>query len=263
MLHATPQPKHFTQWRGCCDHDNGLSIPNWNSAAVKILIVDDDEVARLALSINLGGGPMEVIQAADGQEAWELLTGGLRPALCCSDVAMPRMDGIELMQRARAHPVLRNIPFVLISSAAGPETVEAAAAGGVAGYILKPFMTLQTQATVERVIHERRTARAEHFLVTRRRLDVRLEELEQMLDALRAQAVLAMEGLAGDGAATPRSLQRLQGACAALGLWQCVSMLQQALDSDIAEDRRQLLEEVVFLVEEQLMEVQQLSPSAR
>ena len=218
----------------------------------------------MALSANLRGGLMEIVQAADGQEAWELLTGGLRPAICCSDVAMPRMDGIELMQRARAHPVLRNIPFVLISSAAGPKTVEAAAAGGVAGYILKPFMTVQTQATVERVIGERRTARAEHFLVTRRRFDVGLDQLEQMLAMLKADARHLAESGAGAGSeAVSRGLQRLHGASAALGLWQGGSMLQQALDSGSAEDRRQILEEVVFLVDEQLMDVQQLSPSAR
>jgi two-component system, chemotaxis family, chemotaxis protein CheY len=231
---------------------------------VKILIVDDDEVARLALSANLGAAPVEIIEASDGQEAWEMLTGGLRPAICCSDVAMPRMNGIELVQRARAHPVLRNIPFVLISSAAGRETVEAAVAGGVAGYILKPFMTVQTRATVERVLHERRTAQAEHFLVTRRRLDVELEQLEKLLRVLSADAGSLFERLGSEGGeAILRGLQRLQSASVVLGLWQCASMLQQALDSGSAGDRGQIVQEVIRLVDEQLMEVRQLSPSAR
>lgn len=231
---------------------------------MKILIVDDDEVARLALSINLGVAPMEIVEARDGQEAWEMLTGGLRPAICCSDVSMPRMNGIELMQRARAHPVLCNIPFVLISSVAGRETVDAAVAGGVAGYILKPFMTLQTRATVERVIHERRSARAEHFLVTRRRLDVELEQLEKLLCVLKADAGSLRDRIgSSQDDALADALQRLQGASAVLGLWLCASMLQQALACGSARDRDQLVGEVMHLVDEQLMEVQQLCPAAR
>src|SRR5688572_4297841 len=98
---------------------------------MKLLVADDDGVARLVLARTLEGLGAEVLQATDGEAAWALLAGGLRPALCCCDVHMPRLDGMGLLRRARRHPVLKDLPFVLVSSAADHGTLDDAVAAGV------------------------------------------------------------------------------------------------------------------------------------
>lgn len=191
-----------------------------------ILIVDDDEIARMSLANILGGlGP--VVQAEDGEAAWELLDKGLRPDVCCCDVMMPRLDGLGLLQRARAHPVLRDLPFVLISSAADRATVETAIAGGIAGYILKPFLAVQTRTTVERVGRERQAADAEPVLATARRLSVDPVQLRRLLEKLRDDATGLAATPAEAVAKATDTLGRLRSGALVLGLWRCAGQLER------------------------------------
>ena len=85
---------------------------------MRILLVDDDPITRLALGRILRDVATELVEAEDGEQAWALLQQGLRPLVCCCDVAMPRLDGIGLLRRAAGDCVLDDLPFGLISSAA-------------------------------------------------------------------------------------------------------------------------------------------------
>jgi two-component system chemotaxis response regulator CheY len=204
------------------------------------------------------------VQAEDGEQAWALLEDGLRPDVCCCDVVMPRLDGLGLLARTRAHPILKDLPFVLISSAADRETVQTAIAGGVAGYILKPFLAVQTRGTVERVVRERRAGAAEHFLVTRRRLAVDLEQLLKLLEKLRGDASQCEQAL-GDPSSTDTVrtgwLQRLHSGTMVLGLTRAATLVKDVLgDGAAAQSRALVVQEVGRLVDEQLREVRQLTP---
>jgi two-component system chemotaxis response regulator CheY len=66
---------------------------------MKILIVDDHEVARMSLSNSLGarGG---IVKAEDGEAAWRLLEDGVRPSLCRCDVVMPKRHARQQAQVA-------------------------------------------------------------------------------------------------------------------------------------------------------------------
>jgi CheY-like chemotaxis protein len=66
-----------------------------------ILVVDDDAGQRAALSEILSRGGYHVVVACDGQDALELLSAGLRPALIVLDLRMPRMDGWCFLERLR------------------------------------------------------------------------------------------------------------------------------------------------------------------
>src|SRR5512141_3350109 len=66
----------------------------------RILVVDDETNARVALRDILTDEGFEVMEAADGEEALALLPG-FAPAAILADVRMPRMDGITLLKRAR------------------------------------------------------------------------------------------------------------------------------------------------------------------
>src|SRR3954469_2090501 len=108
---------------------------------MKVLVVDDDVGLRMVLMHLIDScGHFDIVEAEDGAEAWQLLEEGLRPAICFCDLRMPRMSGMELLERVKsAEPALRAMPFVLVSSASDRETVEAATVSGAAGYVVKPF----------------------------------------------------------------------------------------------------------------------------
>jgi CheY-like chemotaxis protein len=83
--------------------------------ALKILLVEDDEVFRTLLLIALEGEGHTVLEAAHGRAALELIERE-RPDLIISDLDMPGLNGPALCQRVRANPRLAHIPFVILSA---------------------------------------------------------------------------------------------------------------------------------------------------
>src|SRR6266545_660939 len=77
-------------------------------AKERILVVDDEQNARVALRTILSEEGYEIAEAADGEEALALLPG-FAPAAVLADVRMPRMDGITLLKRARERDRFHNI----------------------------------------------------------------------------------------------------------------------------------------------------------
>ena len=85
-----------------------------------ILVVDDDEDIRLALSSLLEAEGYEVSTAVDGADALQLLAAGARADVIFLDLGMPNIDGREFRRRQRQDPRLANIPVIIVS--AEPET---------------------------------------------------------------------------------------------------------------------------------------------
>jgi CheY-like chemotaxis protein len=84
--------------------------------------------------------------AVDGEEAFAIIKSR-RPDLVLTDVMMPRLDGLALLQFIRADPELRDLPVILLSARAGEE-VEGRTAGAD-DYLTKPFsVALQDIETV-------------------------------------------------------------------------------------------------------------------
>ena len=113
---------------------------------MKVLIVDDDVVARMMLmhmidgaGMAAGSPPIDVQEAEDGQDAWDRLEGGLAPSILFCDLRMPRLSGMELLARVKADARFTALPFVLVSAANDAATMEQALGLGAAGYIVKPF----------------------------------------------------------------------------------------------------------------------------
>lgn len=115
---------------------------------VNFLLVEDDEIDAKAFSRAVNklriGNP--IVRARDGVEAWDVLkgnngTGALgRPYLIILDINMPRMNGLELLQKMREDQELRDsIVFVLTTSDDERDKFEAYNLN-VAGYMLKSDM---------------------------------------------------------------------------------------------------------------------------
>lgn len=82
---------------------------------------------------------LKVAAARDGQEAWEWLQDGLKPALAVLDVMMPRMTGFELLQKIRSDPALRSLRVIICSSLSEREIIPLGARLGLQSFILKPY----------------------------------------------------------------------------------------------------------------------------
>lgn len=106
---------------------------------VKILAVEDDAVARAVLRQALRRLGHEVVEAGDGEAAWEVLqTEPVRVVV--SDWMMPRADGLDLCQRIRKRAGAEYIYFILLTSRdATAENQKAAADAGVDDFLTKPL----------------------------------------------------------------------------------------------------------------------------
>jgi DNA-binding response OmpR family regulator len=78
-----------------------------------ILIVDDDEDARIMCERELRDGGYDTHSASSGSEALQLIEENPRVDLIILDIKMPSMDGIEVLKRLRAKNV--NVPVILYS----------------------------------------------------------------------------------------------------------------------------------------------------
>lgn len=84
--------------------------------------------------------------ARDGQEALDMLSAAgsragqkpLRPSIILLDITLPLMDGIALLKRLKADPVLRVIPVVMLTTSSRHEDIVRAYENGAASYITKP-----------------------------------------------------------------------------------------------------------------------------
>ena len=216
---------------------------------MKILVVDDDTVSRLVLARVLADiDSVEVVEAASGDEAWRLLTGGLRPMVCCIDIHMPGMGGLALMDLVRDDPVLASLSFVVISSAADRTTIEAALRKGAAGYVIKPYKVVDTRATVQRVMRQAVSRRSDNAQTVCRRMQIAAGEYARMLDALHADTQDLMTAPAAPG---KDAVVRIRTACLMLGLWHGAALLEQLLDCEPALDTSNaVLAEVARFVQE-------------
>ncbi|MBI4829845.1 MAG: sigma-54-dependent Fis family transcriptional regulator [Nitrospinae bacterium] len=102
----------------------------------KILVVDDEESMRIALSEALSRSGHAVITAADGLEGARRFEEEA-PGLVIADVRMPRLSGLELLKRVREKSP--GAPFVLITAYGSVDDAVEAMKMGATDYLLKPF----------------------------------------------------------------------------------------------------------------------------
>lgn len=107
---------------------------------LNVLHVDDEpdirEVAALALELD---PDVSLTSAASGQEALNVLGGGLRPDVILLDVMMPLMDGPTTLERLRAMPDLATTPVIFMTARVQTSEQERYLALGAVGVIVKPF----------------------------------------------------------------------------------------------------------------------------
>jgi two-component system response regulator AtoC len=106
------------------------------SGAGLVLVVDDDASTRKVARANLGLEGFEVIVASSGSEALARL-GESDPLAMVSDLKMPDVDGIALMERV--HAIRPSLPVILVTAHATVETAVKAMRQGALHYLTKPI----------------------------------------------------------------------------------------------------------------------------
>jgi two-component system chemotaxis response regulator CheY len=116
----------------------------------KVLIVDDAVTMRQMVSFTLKQGGYAVVEAEHGQDALNKLQS-MTVDLVITDLNMPVMDGITLIQNVRKMPSMKSKPILMLTTEGLASKKEQGKAAGATGWIVKPFdpdKLLQTLAKV-------------------------------------------------------------------------------------------------------------------
>ena len=111
----------------------------------KILVIDDEEDIRLVVTTRLERAGYATIVAADGREGLRRFYND-RPDLVVLDIAMPEMDGWQVLERIRE---VSNLPVLMLTAAAQERDKVRGLRGGADDYITKPFSGEEFLARVE------------------------------------------------------------------------------------------------------------------
>jgi CheY-like chemotaxis protein len=116
---------------------------------MKILIADDNKPSRMLLQSILKGAGAEILEAAQGREALDLINRE-HPGLVLLDIEMPFVDGYTILRSIRGNPQLADIKVIAVTANVMEGSRENAIAAGFDGFISKPV----TAQTIRHQVHE-------------------------------------------------------------------------------------------------------------
>src|SRR4051812_1314149 len=171
---------HLAAGPACCRETAGRLMPNVIAPAARsmVLVVDDVRANRELLQGYLDDLGYDVREARDGVEALEVVEAE-EPDLILLDIDMPRLDGIAVCERLKAHPVRRLIPIVILTASNDRGMKLRGIAAGADDYLSKPFDSKELLIRTK-------------VLLRQRALNQRLDATEGVLFAL-ARAVEARD----------------------------------------------------------------------
>ena len=108
----------------------------------KVLVVEDEEILLTALKEELNTGGYEVEGASDGVEGLEKVKT-FKPQLILLDLLMPKMDGMEMLQKLKADSESREIPVVILTNLSDYEKISEALSLGAMDYLVKANYKLE------------------------------------------------------------------------------------------------------------------------
>jgi len=161
---------------------------------LRILVVDDSAVVRSVLSKELLRSGIEVTQAENGQQAFDI-------ALCkefdliITDVEMPVMDGIALCRKLKSNPGTKQTPIVILSSLDREEDIKKGYKAGASTYISKAQAKESLIETIEKTLHKTTFQRGRTILVVDDSLTIR-KLVEKGLKEVGFEVAKAENGLA-------------------------------------------------------------------
>jgi two-component system, chemotaxis family, chemotaxis protein CheY len=116
-----------------------------------VLIVDDSASLREVLGVVLRNAGYQVIEACDGHDALEKLTGQ-KIHLMISDLNMPNLDGFGFVKAVKQLPDYRFTPVVMLTTESQESRKREGRAAGAGGWVVKPFKAEQMLGVVQKFI---------------------------------------------------------------------------------------------------------------
>jgi CheY-like chemotaxis protein len=107
-------------------------------AGEPILVIDDNAINLRLVTFLLSSSGYEVREAADAQEALQVLEG-FHPRMILMDLHLPRMDGYDLTRRLKSDPATRDIVVIALTASAMAGDEQKALRAGCDGYFTKPI----------------------------------------------------------------------------------------------------------------------------
>jgi DNA-binding response OmpR family regulator len=118
-----------------------------------IVVADDDADILDLVSLTLERAGHVVHRAREGEEALELVRSE-RPDVAVLDVAMPKLDGVELTRRLRSDPDTSAVRIVLLTARVQERDTDAGIAAGAHEYIRKPFSPQDLQERIAALLRQ-------------------------------------------------------------------------------------------------------------
>jgi DNA-binding response OmpR family regulator len=123
----------------------------------RVLVVDDNDVIRQLIAVNLELEGFEVHLAEDGMDCLERLDA-VRPDAITLDVVMPRLDGFATLARLRGAAATKTLPVVMVTACAQESDLARGRELGVQAYLTKPFDPAELVRTVRSAVLSRASA---------------------------------------------------------------------------------------------------------
>lgn len=116
-----------------------------------ILIVDDSASIRQVVGMTLKGAGFDVLEAVDGRDALNKLTGQ-KIHLVISDVNMPNMDGITFVTELKKLATYKFTPVIMLTTEGSDDKKAAGRDAGAKAWVVKPFKADQMLTAVNKLI---------------------------------------------------------------------------------------------------------------
>ena len=131
-------------------------MPPPDTAAKRVLIVEDDADIAYLLRFMLDREGFTVEHAADGHQAEERLAQEPIPDAVVLDIMLPHLDGFDLLRQIRGRPGWASTPVLMLTAKAREDDIVRALDAGANDYVLKPFQPQEVVARLRRLMAARR-----------------------------------------------------------------------------------------------------------
>lgn len=121
--------------------------------AKTIFLVDDSATILLSISSILQKAGYAIEKAGNGEEALRKFNSGVKVDLLITDLNMPGMNGIELIQKVRQLPSYKFLPILFLTTESQQSKKAEAKAAGASGWIVKPATADELVNTIKLVLH--------------------------------------------------------------------------------------------------------------
>lgn len=120
-------------------------------AIASVLIADDEPSMRLLVHVTIESDDYTVLEAANGDEAWEMIKG-YKPALVILDIQMPGRTGLEILGSIRSDPSLKSTRVILLTAKALGTDLEEGMTAAADFFLTKPFSPLDLLTRVDEAL---------------------------------------------------------------------------------------------------------------